>query len=233
MKLTVLLLAIFISAASFAEQAERCTVIHVKEAMELNRQRRSQYRADNNRGAARILNQLILLEKIMLPFSASLDRSVIKLQNAGVPMWCEDLVSMSTVPAYQAQATKPQNEFIPLERTIRKKLKKQMKEFDFASRDELYEFIATIIHQELHDTHYNCLMRHFLEAAARSLKLSQKHYDQAPQELRPVVVKALEKLIHQLARSLIFAAIIDKNAAVYQAQGIPVLCQEMPPVSWQ
>lgn len=233
MKLTVLLLTVLISATSFAEQAERCTVIHVKEAMELNRQRRSQYRADGNRGAARILNQLILLEKVMLPFSASLDRSVIKLQNAGVPMWCEDLVSMTTVPTYQTQVSKPQYEFAPLEKAIRKKLKKQMKNFDFVSRDELYELIATIIHQELHDTHYNCLMRHFLEAAARSLKLSQKHYEQAPQELRPMVAKALEKLIRQLARSLVFAAIIDKNAAPYQAQGVPVLCQEMPPVPWQ
>lgn len=229
----VLLLSLFTVFTVSAIAQERCTVIHVREAMELNRERRELYRQDGNPDAARVLNKLIFLEKLMLPFSASLDRATRDLQLAGVSMWCEDLVPMHTVPEYQAFTEAPTQSYRPFEKNIRKALTKKLRNFKFSKRAELYNDIAKVITIDLNDHSYNCLTRHFLEAAARSLLLSDKHYEQAPSALKADVEKALEKLLGQLSLALGAASSIDEKAAQVQARGVPVLCQEMPPIPWQ
>lgn len=226
-------LFLFTLLTSALQAQERCTVVHVRETMKLNRERRELYRQDGNADAAKVLNKLIFLEKLMLPFSASLDRATKKLQNAGVAMWCEDLVPMNTVPGYQAFSDIPAAAYKSFDKKNRKELAKKLRNFKYKQRYELYDEIASIINTQLYDHHYNCLTRHFLEAAARSLLLTDKHYEQAPDDLKMDVEKSLEKLLGQLALALGSASAIDDKAAAVQAKGIPVLCQEMPPIPWQ
>lgn len=229
--MAALLLFTFTGSILYAQ--DRCTVTHVREAIELNRERRELYRQDGNDDAARVMNKLIILEKLMLPFSASLDRATMRLQNAGVPMWCEDLVPMNTVPNYQTSVHAPSNHYRTFDKNIRKELVKELRNFKYEQRYELYKSIEGIIKTQLNDHNYNCLTRHFLEAAARSLQLSDKHYERAPIELKVDVLRALEKLLKQLALALGSASKIDDRAASIQARGVPVLCQEMPPIPWQ
>lgn len=219
------------STLSFA--SERCTVDHVKEAMELNRTRRELYRADGNHKAARILNKLILLEKFMLAPSKKLDQMTEQLQEAGVAMWCDDLVSMSDVPAYQTQTEPPQNKFQAWPKKKRKALTRKLHDFKFNDHHKMYREISEVIYKDLSDLHYNCLTRHFLEAMARNLLNAPKHLAAAPLHLKEQVIESVEAVIGQSARALSYAVLIDKMAAREQSKGIPVLCQEMPPIPWQ
>tara|TARA_R110000868_G_scaffold117600_17_gene312673 strand:- start:22233 stop:22919 length:687 start_codon:yes stop_codon:yes gene_type:complete len=226
----LLILSLFIALPVGAH--EKCTVIHLKEAMNLNRERRELYRVDGNRDAANVMNKLILLEKVMLPFTYSLDRSVRQLQATGMGMWCDDLVSMQTVPAYQASAEAPAHEYrAPNAKTL-KSLKRKMKKFEINQSEELYLQISQLISIDLADHHYNCLTRHFLESAAKSLAATRERLDIVPGELKSDLERATKKLIKQLAMSLRFAQSIDQSAAPIQARGVPVLCQEMPPIDW-
>lgn len=215
-----------------ALSGERCNTVHVLEAMEINRERRELYKVDGNKDAAKIISRLILLEKVMLPFSAKLDRMVKKLHRANVPIWCEDLVSMNEVPNYQSSVPVPAQSFIAFEENKLKRLKKMMRKFEFSKRLELYDEIHNIILNDMNDPSYHCLTRHFLEAAARSLMLSDKHLESAPDDLKDDVRKAVTKLMRQLSYSLNFSTALDRAAAPIQSKGIPVLCQEMPPIPW-
>ena len=236
MKLTFFtLFIVLISSAPVwsANNSNGCTAIHVKEAMQINRERRELYRLDGNHDAAKIMNRLIFLEKIMLPFSASLDRVVRPLQEKNIPMWCKDLVPMDTVAQYQSQTSPPEQSFKAISKAKIKRLKKSMRNFRYKNRAELYDQIALTITNDLSDHHYNCLLRHFLEAAARSLLLAPEHMSLALEiEDQELVKRSVEKLIRQLSNALGLARSIDVKAAPIQARGIPVLCQEMPPVPW-
>jgi len=207
-------------------------VTHLKEAMELNRERRELYRIDGNSDAAKVMNKLILLEKIMLPFTYSLDRSVKKLQAAGMGMWCDDLVSMQTVPVYQASSDVPANSYIAPNAKTLKALKRKMKKFELSQSQDLYTEISQLILVDLSDHHYNCLTRHFLESAAKSLAATKERVEIVPPELEADLDRATKKLIKQLGMSLSYAQKIDQSAAPIQARGVPVLCQEMPPIDW-
>lgn len=219
--------------AAMATSPQKCTVAHVKEAMELNRQRRELYRDDMNFDAAKVLNRLILVEKLMLPFSYSLDNSVKELQAANIPMWCYDLIPMNTVPEYQTQVPPPHERYLGFPNKTIHFIKKQMKDFRFKDRNQLYQSISMVISNDLSNHSYNCVTRHFLESAARTLKLSDERISITPDHLQNKLSKATEKLIKQLGLALSFSKNLDKKAAPIQMRGVPVLCQEMPPIPWQ
>lgn len=207
-------------------------MVHLKEAMKLNRERRELYRQDGNRDAAKIINKLLLLEKVMLPFSYSLDRSVKSLQQAGIGMWCDDLVSMDTVPDYQSNIPTPLNKYQEPNPVRLKKLTGMMKRYQVEDTNQLYQAIAEFIENDLSDHHYNCLTRHFLESAAKTLGATSARLGLAPSELKQELISVTRKLIKQLARSLRYAQNIDEKAGQVQERGVPVLCQEMPPIPW-
>ncbi len=230
MKSTLMIFLLLFTGHAVA--AQKCMVTHVREAMELNRVRRELYRQDGNHDAARIMNQLILLEKFMLPGSRKLDRSVEQLQQHGVAMWCDDLTPMDRVSPYQNFSTPPELAYKAWPKKERKALTKRLRRFRFEQRQQTYDAIKTTIETILADSHYHCLSRHFLEAMAHSIKQSQEHLDRAPEDLKEKVVRAVERLVRQTARAMVFANMIDDNAAEIQARGVPVLCQEMPPIPW-
>lgn len=80
---------------------------------------------------------------------------------------------------------------------------------------------------------FNCLTRHFLESTIRSARLAVK-YDQVARERG---VRSPEKLMKRFLQMSFFAfgqaIALDRDAAELQAQGLPILCQDVPHIPFQ
>tara|TARA_R110002049_G_scaffold18017_2_gene69379 strand:- start:634 stop:1296 length:663 start_codon:yes stop_codon:yes gene_type:complete len=208
--------------------SEHCAYDHIKEAMEINRSHRTLYKEGDKKSAVKIINRLIFLEKIMLPFSRKLDRSTKKLVSAGFPMWCEDFVSMDNLPDFQINSDIPSTTYASLDKDTFNEITKSLKAYEFNHSSKLYSKIVFVLDTKLNDHHYNCLTRHFLESIARSLKLSIERRPYITKEFERDFFKANKLMMKQMRLALIFVRGLDKRASNVQAQGTPVLCQEMP-----
>ncbi len=224
-------LFIFISLNAFATD-NKCASDHIHDAMEINRTHVNLYKAAFEKDAAKVLNRLIFIEKIMLPFSHSLDRSVKDLTDAGFSMWCEDFVSMDTIPEFQLRSSIPNAAFKPINKAKLKTIRKKIKLFEMKNAQSLYNEIVLLIKTDLANIHFNCVTRHFLESAARSLKLAMQRQEAIPLELRQQFIKATKKMMKQMSLALLISRPLDIEAAELQAFGIPVLCQEMPHIPY-
>lgn len=229
MRLFVLLLFISISANA---TGNKCASDHIHDAIEVNRRHKSLYNAGDEIAAAKVLNRLIIIEKLMLPFSHSLDRSAKELTEAGFTMWCEDFVSMDTIPDFQLSSTIPAEAFKAIDKTKLKDIRKKIKAFKMHNASALYHEIVLLIKTDLSNLHYNCVTRHFLESAARSLKLAIQREQSIPPELKKTFLKATRKMMKQMALALVISRSLDIKAAKVQANGVPVLCQEMPHIPY-
>ncbi len=196
--------------------------------MKINRTHRTLYRESGKNSAAKVINRLIFLEKIMLPFSRKLDRSTKNLVSAGFPMWCEDFVSMDNLPDFQIDSDIPSTAYTSLDKATFNEITKSLKTYEYKHSATLYSKIVFVLNTKLNDPHYNCLTRHFLESIARSLKLSIERKPHVPKEFERDFFKANKLMIKQMRLALIFVRGLDKKASNVQAQGTPVLCQEMP-----
>ena len=98
-----------------------------------------------------------------------------------------------------------------------------------------FESVANVLEQEIErlsiEPRFNCLLRHVLESALRIAKHAPVYIDMAKMKglLSP------EKLLWRMIRSHFWGMNeimeIDRRAAVLQARGIPIVCNDVPPVS--
>ncbi|PIP91874.1 MAG: hypothetical protein COW01_11915 [Bdellovibrionales bacterium CG12_big_fil_rev_8_21_14_0_65_38_15] len=221
------LLCLFYSVQLFASDYH-CASDHINDAIEINREHRSLYKNGNDKEAARVINRLIFIEKIMHPFSISLDRSAEKLIDNGLAMWCEDFVSMDSLPDFQLTGPIPTKAFIPFDKVKLKQIRKKIKSFEMSQASKLYSEIVAIIEIDLEDKNYNCVTKHFLESTARSLKLAMQRNESIALENKKDFLKATKKMMKQMSLALLVAPSLDRMAAKVQMRGVPVLCQEMP-----
>lgn len=222
---------LFYSFSSLASDYD-CARLHIEEAIEINRDHIKLYKDAYEDEAAKVLGRLIFIEKIMLPFSRSLDRSAKTLVDAGFAMWCEDFVSMDSLPQFQIRSSPPANKFKPVDKKKLKQMRKKIKSFEIKNAMKLYDEIVLMIETDLNDKSFNCVTRHFLESSARSLKLAVKRERYVPRELRQDFLKATKKMMKQMSLALMIARPLDNMAAKVQESGVPVLCQEMPHIPY-
>lgn len=75
---------------------------------------------------------------------------------------------------------------------------------------------------------FNCLIRHFLESTVRSARLAVK-YNQYAQENK---LRSPDRLMLRYLQLSFFtfsqAIALDRKAAPLQAQGLPILCRDVP-----
>ena len=226
-----LFLSLFYSVQLLASDYH-CASDHINDAIEINREHRSLYKKGNENEAVKVINRLIFIEKIMHPFSISLDRSAEKLIDNGLAMWCEDFVSMDSLPEFQLKGPIPTKAFIPFDKVKLKQIRKKIRSFEMSQASKLYLEIVALIENELNDKNYNCVTRHFLESAARSLSLAMVRNEFISVENKSDFLKATKKMMKQMSLALWIAPSLDQKAAKLQSRGVPVLCQEMPHIPY-
>ncbi len=207
----------------------RCITIHLKEAIDINTERKPLYSKLTNGASERITEELIALEQQMLVGSFFLDRLAKKHQENGMPVFCQDMIPMEETPdfsyGYSDGAPNIKNYKRPDGKTIKRDLKNALNQGGFAALDRVaMRWYNTLADQPK----FNCLTRHFLEALVRSSRLAHK-YDQYA---RKTGVPSPDRLMkHYLRLSLIGinpGVKLDAMAAPLQARNVPILCQDVP-----
>lgn len=230
-----LLLSFFVAAASASgAEAYSCFTEHVRDAIHRNRERAPRYEALSQGTSRAISRKLILNERLTIPLAWALEKDARTFTKAGIPVLCADFISMDQIPAFQDRFPFPApklSEFKALP------VKQWKSELTFALRHMGFKSVHDTVSRQVgvldrEPQGYHCMVRHVLESVGRVAYLAPQYERKArARGLRrsPLGVSKLTLELH--LQGLGIAADLDRMAAPLQARGIPILCQDVPPVS--
>lgn len=210
-----------------------CFRDHMKDAIKINTERMQRY-ADLSQGKSlEISEKLINFEKRLLFFSytfANYDYVSGRYEKYGVNITCDDYVSMSTVTVFNEfwpQGVPELSNYVDFNiKAAKKKLYKAY--FDNEDLkpvlDEALELLKTIEKEP----RFNCMVRHALESIARIAIMAPRQEE----ALSKVNLFGAMALAREMAYGHIFMLDnfheLDQMAAPLSAQGLPILCQDIP-----
>jgi hypothetical protein len=210
----------------------RCMERHLREAATLNRERMPLYDSLSGGRSRGISRRLIWAERLAIPVAWWVDWRARQFQRAGIPIVCDDFVPMAHTPAFRPRAVHPPQPlaaFVPADaRRIRRAVQRALRVGGFAAA-------GTVLEREIRalerTPEYHCMLRHLLESA---LRIS----NQAPRYAAGARARGLLADPAPLSRTLLDlhlmvlgdAAKLDRRAAPLQAESIPILCQDVPPI---
>lgn len=236
-KLLILILTFMLTMLSamdlaYANSPSRfCTVVHISEAIKINQERRSLYAELTQQQSHPISHAIIQMELNLLDTGYLADFIALFFQGAGIPILCDEYVSMDLVPNFKTEADKPWPLLKNYKRVGIQKLKTDL---EYANNRKDFAEVLTRAQRWLNfmaqEPQYNCLTRHFIESIARAAALAPQHNAKAAKrglstlEISKRFISAHLELLSQSQN-------IDQLAAPIQASGVPIICQDIPVIS--
>lgn len=212
--------------------ASGCLQLHLKEAIELNRERRSRYSRLTRGASEKLSDRLILFERLGLPVAWCVDALARGFQKRGIPVACDDFVSMDLTPPFRERSATeplPLAQFVPL--GTRRLLRDLWSAYRRAGFSGLSDALARAIAALEDVPTYHCMARHVLESSLRIANLAPEYVQQATKRgaRSPAYLSRLMLVLHLLI--LRDAAKLDADAAPMQARGVAIICQDVPPIA--
>jgi hypothetical protein len=231
MRRFVWMAALLLLAASPARAQESgCMARHLREAVRLNRERMPLYSELTGGRSRAISRRLIWAERFSMPVAWYVDSRARSFQRLGIPVVCADFEPMDRTPAFRPRIEDPPplSAFAPADsRRIARAVKRAYDAGGFAGAGAVLE---EEINALAHVPGFNCMTRHLLESALRITNGAQRYAADA--EARGVASPARlsRALLSMHLTTLGEAARLDRRAAPLQAEGIPIICQDVPPI---
>lgn len=204
---------------------------HIAEAKEVNTIRMGKYALITDGQSLKLSKTFIRNQWLSLPIARFTDRLGRKFQKAGIPILELDLVSMDLIDDFSTKSeVEPQNlsEFIPLDvRAIRKKLKKAFNQNGFRGVSIQAQREINKI-SKIHTYHGMC--RHMLESIVRMANLADIYIEMAERKNVKSPARLSRFLLTLHMNALTGCKKLDIIAAPIQAQGIPIIHQDVPPI---
>jgi hypothetical protein len=210
--------------------SSRCMELHLREAAHLNRQRMPIYSALTGGRSRGISRRLIWTERLAIPVAWYVDWRARRFLRAGIRVTCDDFVPMAHTPALRERIADPP----PLSAFAPSDPRRVRRTIDEAYRSGGFAAASTAIEREIDQLQatpaFHCMTRHLLESALRIRNQAPVYEAQARERgLRsPAGVSRLMLNLH--LSTLGEAAKLDRRAAPLQAEGIPIICQDVPPI---
>jgi hypothetical protein len=228
----ILALPLSVLAATHAHAEEHCLSQHLKDAIRLNHSRFDKYSNLTHGESERISRRLMRFEKLGLLPAAFIDLQSRPLQKKGIPIICDELVSMSTVPEFSEQGPVPAD---PIELFHPINAHEIAQSIRDAYHAEGFDGVRRASQEWLRVTNqtptYHCLVRHFLDSVVRAANLAPIHIEQSkPANESRASARLSWEFIEMQLFGLAEMEKIDELAAPLQAQGIPILCQDVPQI---
>lgn len=204
--------------------ANDCFAGHLHEAIALNETRRPLYAEATGGRSDPLSRQLIAMEKAALVLARELDERARPWQEAGVGVLCDEFVSMALAAPFAVGVAAPPAYPVHGSRLFAD-LSTAWRDFDYAALAEAIETqLATI------PAGSACMTRHLLESTLRAANLAPVHAAKSaalgmasPDDLSRAFIVA------QLA-SLPSAARFDRRVELIHQMGVPMLCNDVPPI---
>lgn len=201
---------------------------HLRDAIELNRQRAPLYAEASGGESLRITRKLIRQERLLLPVARWFDSRARRYQRAGIDVMGDIFLPMSRAPCFLVQsAPSPPTIDPPAPGRLRRVLRQTVRKCGFIAA-------ATTIDAELKrlaaDPDYWCMIRHLLESARRVAVLAPSHAERARHAGLPSPLR-IHRLLFQLhLLGLKRASDLDALALPLQRRGVPILSRDLPPI---
>lgn len=192
----------------------------------------SLYAELTNGKSVKLSKTFIRGQKLSLVFVRHTDRIAAEWIRAGVPIVESDMVDMAEIPNFQKQlAFKPQgfSEFKVLKvRELKMRLRKAFKESGFVGTKIQAEKEFLILGDS---PTFHVMARHMLESLIRTCSMAPIYEEMASERNLPSTLKLSKKMIQHHLVALNGCRRIDKLAAVFQAEGIPIIHQDVPHIT--
>ncbi|HYW10758.1 MAG TPA: hypothetical protein VE871_02345 [Longimicrobium sp.] len=220
------------ASAGGAAPERRCMERHLREAAAINKARMPLYDSLTGGRSRGISRRLIWTERLGVVAAWYVDFRARRFQRAGIRIVCDDFVPMAHTPAFQPRAAHPPP---PLADFVRADASGIRREVEWAQRRGGWAAASAVLEREIEalamTPAYHCMLRHLLESA---LRVS----NHAPRYVAEADARGLSASPEDLSRALLDlhlialrdAAKLDVRAAPLQADGIPILCQDVPPI---
>ena len=210
----------------------RCMERHLREAAALNRERMPLYDSLSGGRSRAISRRLIWTERLAIPVAWYVDWRAREFQREGIRIVCDDFVPMANTPEFRARAADPPpplSAFEPADaRRIRRVIDRAYDRGGFPAVSAALEAELRRLEEE---PRFHCMLRHLLESALRISNQAPRYAAEA--EARGLVAspEALSRTLLELHLGMLGeAAKLDARAAPLQAEGIPIICQDVPPI---
>lgn len=215
---------------------EKCTnalTTHIEEAIAHNKNFKQIYFDLSDGDSENISRKLIIMEKIALLYSKQLDAQAAIYQENDIPVLCKEISSMDLIKASTEITpldSRPKY-FIELNiHEMSSNLKKLIKVNKF---DQSLLMVQKILVDIESNPEQLCLTRHFLESIAITLKLIPIYKEMALAKGLDDPTYILKRFLKIQRMALAFNFNLDKTAFPLQQKGIPILCNDIPPINWK
>jgi hypothetical protein len=211
---------------SFTERPRHdCFRRHLEDAIALNRERRPRYAALSDGASNGISDRLIASEVLTLPIASYFDWRASEYQRVGIPLMCDEFVSMDTVGATPDSPHVPAQAAVRLDpHALRTEVERHLAEREpRLAADRLRASL-----EALSDPGRACMQRHLLESALRAVLLAVRHSEQAailglpdPRDVSVDFVRVHLLVLEQ-------AEALDRDAESLNARGVAIVCADLP-----
>jgi hypothetical protein len=205
---------------------------HLREAAAINKQRMPLYDSLTGGRSRGISRRLIWTERLALVAAWYVDWRAKTFQREGIRIVCDDFVPMANTPAFQPRAADPPpplSAFAPADaRRIRRAVERARRRGGFPAASAVLE---REIERLSGAPAYHCMLRHLLESALRISNQAPRYAAEARARGLAASPEGLSRTLLDLHLSTLGeAARLDVRAAPLQAEGIPIICQDVPPI---
>ena len=225
-----------LGSGSVARASDRgCFETHLRDAIELNQTRVEPYAEWSNDESRAVSRLLISSEKSLLPLARLYDRKAQRFQKHGVSILCDELIPMSEAP--RLEGTRPPSGPLPDAWLKSNPARRWTRSIRQALRSEGFAGAFTqsqlaLDEAKLHPS-YLCMARHILESIARAATLAPIHARQAQAKGLPSTEPLSKDFIRLQLWGLEFSTTLDRKASPLQAQGVPIVCNDVPPIPYR
>lgn len=220
-----------LSSETHESDMDFCISKHIKSAIKVNKVRKKKYAALTNGKTRKLSNQLITGEKLSLISAKFFDKWALKYQRNEIPIMCKDLIKMDSIPEFRGFSSLPPLKFSeiyhPNLKSIVSKLKKYNRNYD---RHNMHLLLQEELTKLANHPEYYCTLRHFLESIHRTVVLSAEYHDLAIARKLKSPKKGLKRYLTSQIITLKLLAALDRKAATFQEDGLPIFCQDLPPI---
>ena len=207
------------------EQATGCFTDHLKQAIALNKSRVNEYAAISDDASRKVSRFLILAEKITLAGSLIYDRWARKWQDEGIPVLCADFIDMDQAAPFTKGEVIEQS-------YVSQKAEKVGDRLNQSWSDNGWNGLKNSVLYEIERIEsapaYHCMLRHLLESIGRSAHLAPQYETVARDQGLRSPRLLMETYLSLQIKTIWLANQLDDMAAPLQADGIPIICQDVP-----
>ncbi len=210
-----------------------CFERHLKDAIQINSARAPIYSSASGGASLSISKKLVFFERHSISVARLLQAHAKKFQEKGIPVLCDDFVSMEQAPEIPVGG---KTSTLPQDRFVNRPVVSLTSELLAASLRRDNEALVEVATREIDELKaqpsYHCLRRHFLESIARAARLVSV-YTQMAREAEMSSPEGISRMfINAQILSLGYASNLDRQAAPVQEQGVPVLCADVPTIQF-